>query len=169
MRLIFLYFLLGLTIGCSSSRHLTGSTEQVQTDKSKNDIHTEQSLQEEESSVTATTTEMAETGEEVTIRLEYDTTQPTDTITGRPPLKSETVTYKKAARDIRQQQVDTTCYKQQEQTLQQDNTQYDTQIIDTAQIKRRPPWTIGLLLVAVVILIIKYRAIWKRRNWNTPW
>lgn len=164
-----MYFLLGFMVGCSASRHITGSTEQVLMDNSQNDIHTEQSLQEEEVSATTTTTATTEMGEEVTIRLEYDTNQRTDTVTGRPPLKSETITYRKAARNTQQQQVDTTCRKQQEKIVTQDNTHYDILTKETAYIKGRPSWTKGLLLAAVLIIIIKIRAMWKRRNWNVPW
>ena len=173
MRTILICLLCVFLAGCSASRKLAVNTQQTATDKTVSDTRSEQTREQEEVSVTTTTTATTETGEEVTIRIEYDTSRQTDTITGKPPLKSETFTHRKAARDTRQQQADTTGRRQQEQNVTQDNTHYDTQVTANSQAqtetKRRPSWTTGLLLAAVVIIIIKLRTIWKRKNWNVPW
>ena len=173
MRTILICLLCVFLAGCSASHKLAVNTQQTATDKTVSDMRSEQNREQEETSVTTTATAMTETGEEVTIRREYDTTRPADSTTGKPPLISETFTHRKAARDIRQQQADTTGRRQQEQSLTQDNTHYDTQVTANSQAQtettRRPSWTTGLLLAAVVIIIIKLRAIWKQRNWNVPW
>ena len=164
MRTILICLLCVFLAGCSASRKLAVNTQQTATDKTVSDTRSEQNREQEEISVTTTTTATTETGEEVTIRIEYDTSRQTDTITGKPPLKSETITHKRIARDTRQQQADPTGSRQQEQNLTQDNTHYDTQVTANSQAQtettRRPSWTTGLLLAAVVIIIIKLRAIW---------
>ena len=113
MRTIFICLLCVFLAGCSASRKLTVNTQQTATDKTVSDTRSEQNREQEEVSVTTTTTATTETGEEVTIRIEYDTSRQTDTITGKPPLKSETITHKRIARDTRQQQADTTGHRQQ--------------------------------------------------------
>lgn len=173
MRTIFICLLWVFLAGCSASRKLAVNTQQTATDKTVSDTRSEQTREQEEVSVTTTTTATIETGEEVTIRREYDTTRPADSTTGKPPLKSETFTHRKAARDTRQQQADTTGRRQQEQSLTQDNTHYDTQVAANSQAqtetKRRPSWTTGLLMTAIVLIIIKLVKVWKRRDWNVPW
>lgn len=161
MRKILLYLLLGLLWGCSASRKLTTTTEQTTTEKTEADVRTEGYRKTDAASARTATTATTETGEEVIVRREYDTTRPADTITGKPPLKNETITYKNASRDTRQQQTDTTSQKQQEQVVTQDNAHLDKIIATDTRItqkqNRHPPWMIWVVLGIVVVLIFKIR------------
>lgn len=166
MKLLIIFML--LLSSCSTTRRLTTHTQQTATDKTISDTRTEESRHQEGAASTATNTVTEENGEQVTIRREYDTTQPTDTATGRPPLMSETITHKTAAKKTEQQQAGNSYLQEQVTNLATDNTRHDTTTQADNQVeethKRRPTWWLWLSIAGAIVVVYKTKGLWMGKS-----
>lgn len=161
MRKILTCLLLMLLAGCSTSRKLTTQSEQTATDKSVADTRTESVSHQEKRTATVTRTRIAETGDVEIVRKEYDTTQATDTLTGTPPLKAETVIRRRSEKEIRQEQATTSQTAGTDSAVIADHKHHDATAVTDTRIKqkqnRQPFWMIWVVLGIVVVLIFKIR------------
>ena len=153
-----------LLTGCATSKRVhdtlqtaTSATEQV-------DLRAESRETIESASHTETESSTAESEETRRIELEFDTTRPTDSITGLPPVKRITITDRRRNRstDTRQQTPDT--LTQQIEITIQDSTRRESQSETVAEYdtdKKSRPSSLPWLLVGVIFVALGWVA-WKR-------
>ncbi len=146
-----------LLTGCATSKRVHETLQTMDTATEQVDLRAESRETTESIAHTETESSTAESEETRRIELEFDTTRPTDSITGLPPVKRITITDRRRNRetDTRQQTTDT--LKQQIEITIQDSTRRESQIEriaeQTTEKKSRPsslPWLLaGIILVAL--------------------
>ncbi|WP_298061424.1 hypothetical protein [uncultured Rikenella sp.] len=146
-----------LLTGCSTSKKVHDTLYTTAAVAEQTDLHTESRQTTEMTARTETETSTSETEDTRRIELEFDTTRPIDSATGRPPLKRVIVVDRRRNRetDIHRQTADT--LKQQTEAVIQDSTRRETQaeaiVARQTEKKARPshlPWlTVGLVLLAL--------------------
>lgn len=168
MRTIIICLLLFLLAGCSSSRKLAAHSEHAITDKTITDVRTEQREQTKAQTATATTTTTEEAGEVVTICRVYDTSKSVVISTGKPPLKSETISHKIKNRNTAQHQADSALFERKAERITADNSKYDATTQATTQVEeqrtRHPTGWLWLMIGGAVLLVYKTRGLWMRRG-----
>lgn len=168
MRTIIICLLLFLLAGCSSSRKLAAHSEHAITDKTITDVRTEQRKQTKVQTATATTTTTEESGEVVTICRVYDTSKSVVISTGKPPLKSETISHEIKNRNTAQHQADSALFERKAERITADNSKYDATTQATTQVEeqrtRHPTGWLWLMIGGAVLLVYKTRGLWMRRG-----
>ena len=168
MGTLLLTLMLFLLASCSASRKLATQTEHAAVDKTVSDVRIEQADTSSLSTSEVTATASDEQTEEVTIRREYDTTQPVDATTGKPPLKSETISHKSKTKQEKTHQADSVRIDKTVRQTVSDNTRYDTATEVKEQIQeersRHPTWWIWLMIAGGLFAVYKTRKLWMPRN-----
>ncbi|WP_294600452.1 hypothetical protein [uncultured Rikenella sp.] len=153
-----------LLSGCATSKRVhdtlqtaTSATEQV-------DLRAESRETIESASHTETESTSAESEDARRIELEFDTTQPTDSATGLPPVRRITITDRRRNRttDTHQQTSDTVKY-QKEETLQ-DSTRRESQsemVAERTTEKKSRPSSLPWLLVGIALVALGWAA-WRK-------
>ncbi len=150
--------------GCATSKRVHETLQTMDTATEQVDLRAESRETTESIAHTETESTTAESEDARRIELEFDTTRPTDSITGLPPVKRITITDRRRTRatDTRRQTTDT--LKQQTEVILQDSTRRETRTETIAehdtQKKSRPsrlPW----LLVGLALVALAWAA-WKR-------
>lgn len=168
MRTIIICLLLFLLAGCSSSRKLAAHSEQTTSGKAASDVQTQEQEQTAATSSTVTNTTTEESGEVVTICRVYDTSKSVVIYTGKPPLKSETISHKIKNRNTAQHQADSALFERKAERITADNSKYDATTQATTQVEeqrtRHPTGWLWLMIGGAVLLIYKTRGLWMRRG-----
>lgn len=153
-----------LLAGCATSKrvHDTLQTTTVVTEQTGLRAESRETTEAIAHAETESTT--AESEDARRIELEFDTTQPTDSATGLPPVKRITITDHSRYRntDSRQQTSDTV--KQQSEETIQDSTRREAQAETTAVLeteKKSCPSCLPWLLVGIILVALGWAA-WKR-------
>lgn len=166
MKRALIILIAALACGCSTTKKVQESQHVMAEATEQTDLRAESHQTTE--AVAHTTTESASTEDEETCRieLEFDTTQPVDSVTGTPPLKRATITDRRRNRRMETRQQTTDTLKQQTETTLQDSTRRTTRTEVRAEAqtsrKTRPaylPW----LLVGVILVTLAWAG-W--RTWR---
>ncbi len=150
--------------GCATSKRVHETLQTISVTTEQTDLRAESRQTTKAIAHTATESTSAESEDARRIELEFDTTQPTDSITGLPPVKRITITDRRRNRetDTRQQTTDT--LKQQIEITIQDSTRRESQIERIAERntdKKSRPSTLPWLLAGVILVALVW-AVWKR-------
>ncbi len=164
MKRILFYSIVSLLLsGCSTSKKAHDTLHATTAVTEQTDLHADSRETTETVARTETESAIAEAEETRRIELEFDTTQPTDSATGTPPVKRITITDRRRNRatDTRRQTTDT--LKQQTETILQDSTRRESQAETTAEQeteKKSRPSRLPWLLVGIVLVALGWAA-WK--------
>lgn len=168
MRTIIICLSLILLAACSSTRKLSAHSELATSGKTVNDVQTQEQEQTAATSSTVTTTTTEESGEVVTICRVYDTSKSVVVSTGKPPLKSETISHKIKNRNTAQHQADSALFERKAERIAADNSRHDATTQVTTQIEekrtRHPTWWLWPMIGGAVLLVYKTRGLWMRRG-----
>ncbi|WP_298063846.1 hypothetical protein [uncultured Rikenella sp.] len=165
MKRILFYSIVSLLLsGCSTSKKVHDTLHATTAVTEQTDLHAESRQTTEAVAHTATESATAEAEETRRIEWEFDTTQPTDSATGTPPVKRITIIDRRRNRetDTRQQTSDT--LKQQTETTLQDSTRRESQTETTAELetdKKSRPSSLPWLLSGIVLAVLAWVA-WKK-------
>ena len=149
--------------GCATSKRVHETLQTISVTTEQTDLRAESRQTTKAIAHTATESTSAESEDARRIELEFDTTQPTDSITGLPPVKRITITdhHRNRENDTRQQTTDT--LKQQTDAGLQDSTRRESQaetIAEQKLEKKSRPSTLPWLLAGVALAALAWAA-WK--------
>ncbi len=153
-----------LLTGCATSKRVHETLQTMDTATEQIDLRAESRETIESASHTETESTTAESEDARRIELEFDTTQPVDSVTGLPPVRRLTITDRRRNRetDTRQQTTDT--LKQQTEITIQDSTRRESQsetIAEQTTEKKSRPSSLPWLLVGIALVALGW-VVWKR-------